>query len=87
VVLPHNIKTGEKSVIICKSRTPGNLQVDLFSKDGKLLNTLFKGKMKSEFHTMTWDGKDPSKKTKYSGEYKIRWTTAGGYREFPVNVL
>lgn len=87
VVLPHNIKTGEKSVIICKSRTPGDLQVDLFSKDGKLLNTLFKGKMKSVFHTMTWDGKDPSNKAKYSGEYKIRWTTAGGYREFPVNIL
>lgn len=86
-VLPHNIKTGEKSIIICKSRTPGDLQVDLYSKEGKLLNTLFKGKMKSEFHTMTWDGKDPSGKTKYSGEYKIRWTTAGGYREFPVVVL
>lgn len=85
-VLPHNIKTGEKSVIICKSRTPGNLQVDLYSKDGKLVNTLFKGKMKSEFHTMTWDGKDPANKDKYSGDYKIRWTTAGGYREFPVVV-
>jgi len=81
-VLPHNIKTGEKSVIICKSLTPGDLQVDLYSKDGKLLSTLFKGKMKSDFHTMTWDGKGQPK-----GEYKIRWTTAGGYREFPVVVL
>lgn len=44
VVLPHNIKIGDKSVIICKSRNPGNLQVDLYSKDGKILNTLFKGK-------------------------------------------
>jgi hypothetical protein len=87
VVLPHNIKTGEKSVIICKSRKPGDLQVDLYSADGKLVTTLFKGKMKEEFYTMTWDGKDPSNKTKYSGEYKIRWTTAGGYREFPVVVL
>jgi flagellar hook assembly protein FlgD len=67
--------------------TPGDLQVDLYSNDGKLLNTLYKGKMKSDFHTMTWDGKDPKKKETYKGEYKIRWTTAGGYREFPVVVL
>ncbi len=86
-VLPHNIKKGEKSVIICKSRTPGDLQVDLYSADGKLVNTLFKGKMKSDFHTMTWDGKDPKNKETYKGDYKIRWTTAGGYREFPVVVL
>ena len=81
-VLPHNIKDGEKSVIICKTRTPGDLQVDLYSNDGKLVSTLFKGKMKDVFHTMEWDGKGQDK-----GEYKVRWTTAGGYREFPVVVL
>jgi hypothetical protein len=34
-----------------------------------------------------WDGKDPSGKVNYTGDYKIRWTTGSGYREFPVTIL
>ncbi len=33
---------------------------------------------------ITWDGKDPAKKATFNGAYKIRWTTEGGYREFPI---
>ena len=39
---------------------------------------------KEKTFLITWDGKDPEKKETYSGEYKIRWSINGGYREFPV---
>ena len=84
VVLPHKVPKDGKSVIICKSRIPGNLQVDVYSKENKKLLNLYTGRIGEGFYTTTWDGKDPAKKVTFKGEYKIRWTTAGGYREFPV---
>jgi hypothetical protein len=83
-VLPHIIANGEKSVIICKSRKPDTLKVDVYSKDGKQLLNLYDGKIGDGFYTTTWDGKDPSGKSKFNGDYKIRWTTGNGYREFPI---
>ena len=86
VVLPHEIKKDSSAVIICKSRVAGNLLVDVYSKDNKKLLNLYTGPIREWFYTTTWNGKDPSGKLTFKGEYKIRWTTAGGYREFPVIV-
>jgi len=44
-VLPHIIANGEKSIIICKSRKPDILQIDLYSKEGKKLYNLYDGKI------------------------------------------
>jgi hypothetical protein len=85
-VLPHIIANGEKSVIICKSRIPDVLKVDVYSKDGKQLLNLYDGKIGEGFYTTSWDGKDPANKTAFKGDYKIRWTTGNGYREFPIVV-
>jgi hypothetical protein len=86
VVLPHKVPKGGKSIIVCKSRKPGALQIDLYSLTGKRVSNLFNGKMGGELFIFTWDGKDPQQKATYKGDYKIRWTTEGGYREFPVAV-
>ena len=83
-VLPHQITKQEKSIIICKSWIPGELQIDLYSTSGKKVHNLFKGKIAEGIFIITWDGKNPAKKVTYKGDYKIRWTMGKGYREFPV---
>jgi hypothetical protein len=85
-VLPHEVKKNENSVIICKTRVPGDLQIDVYTTKNKKIANLYNGKIKEGFYTMTWDGKDPAGKNTFKGEYKIRWTTSGGCREFPVVV-
>ena len=82
-VLPHIISKDEKSIIICKSWVPGELQIDLYSNEGQV-NNLYKGKIGAGIFIITWDGKDPAKKATYKGDYKIRWTIGEGYREFPI---
>ncbi len=86
VVLPHEVKRDSSSIIICKSRVPGNLSIDVYSKKNVKLLNLYTGPIRANFYTMTWNGKDPAGKIPFKGEYKIRWTTAGGYREFPIVV-
>jgi hypothetical protein len=83
-VLPHTIPQNGKSVIICKSWIPAELQIDLYSTDGKKIRNLYKGKIADGLFMTTWDGKDPAKKTRFRGNYKIRWTLGTGYREFPI---
>jgi hypothetical protein len=83
-VLPHNISDKEKSIIICKSWISGDLKIDVYSMKDKLITNLYDGKIKDGFFMITWDGKDPAGKTKLKGDYKVRWTINGGYREFPV---
>lgn len=83
-VLPHNLTKGEKSIIICKSWVHGELQIDLYSTEGKKVSSLYRGKISEGIFIITWDGKDPAKKETYKGDYKIRWTIGKGYREFPI---
>jgi len=84
-VLPHAVPKDGKSIIICKSWNPGELQIDLFSKSDEKLANLYTGNIQKEkTFLITWDGKDPEDKENYFGEYKIRWSINGGYREFPV---
>jgi hypothetical protein len=83
-VLPHIITNEKKSIIICKSWIPGELQIDVYSTDGKKVSSLYRGKISEGISMITWDGKDPAKKETYKGDYKIRWTIGNGYREFPI---
>jgi len=85
-VLPHIISNDEKSVIICKSWIPGELQIDLYSTDDKIVTALYHGNISEGIFLITWDGKDPAKKETYKGDYMIRWTIGKGYREFPVSI-
>jgi hypothetical protein len=83
-VLPHIILPAGKSIIICKTWIPGELQIDVYSTDDKKVCNLFRGKIGEGTFMVTWDGKDPAKKSVFRGDYKIRWTIGTGYREFPV---
>ncbi len=84
-VLPHKIPPGGESIIICKSWHAGDISIDLYTTTGEKLTNLYQGKIGEENNLIiTWDGKDPAKKATFSGAYKIRWKTKGGYREFPV---
>jgi hypothetical protein len=85
-VLPHIITPNKESIIICQSWVPGNLQIDLYSTDNIKLHNLFQGNIKEGQFMITWDGKDPAQKLTFKGDYKIRWSIATGYREFPVTI-
>lgn len=91
-VLPHIITKGEKTIIICKSWISDILEIDLYSTEGKKIKNLYKGKIGGTkeigggVFITTWDGKDPSKKETYKGDFKIRWTIGNGYREFPITI-
>jgi hypothetical protein len=86
VAIPSIIKKGEKFIIANSSwKTDDELQVDLFSADGKeKLASLFKSK--KQMNIFQWDGKDPVNKKQYKGDYRIRWTLGNGHREFAVTI-
>ncbi len=86
-VLPHKVPKDGKSIIICKSWVPGMLQIDLYTPGNEKILNLYNGNINEGFFIITWDGKDPSKKTSLKGDYKIRWTIGSGYREFPVKIV
>lgn len=84
-VLPHQVESGEEAIIVCKSNAPGELKVDLFSDQGKKIETLFTDSIeKNRTIVYTWDGKSPSTGKRYKGKYTIRWSIGSGAREFPV---
>ena len=87
-VMPHIITRGKKSVIASKPSQSGQLEIALYSKDGKTkIKTLSNKPARSEvFSIMEWDGTDPDKKQTYAGDYLIRWTLTDGYRQFPVTI-
>ena len=85
-VLPHNVTDKQKSIIVCKSWKGGDLNIDLYTTKDKLVTNIYNGKIKDGFFMMEWDGKDSSGKKSLKGDYKIRWTINGGYREYPVVV-
>jgi hypothetical protein len=86
--LPSVLPKDGKTILICKSRNPGDLQIDLYSKDGKkkIVNLKNGSAAKERVFIFTWDGKDPEGKKALKGDYVVRWTINGGYREFPVHI-
>jgi hypothetical protein len=92
-VIPGIFRSGEKSVIISKSCVSGELEIALYSRDGKeKIKTLFQGQVgggmdgHAGFYIYEWEGKDPDTHAPYVGDYTVRWTCGPGYREFPITV-
>jgi hypothetical protein len=73
--LPSVFKAGEKTVLISNSVVPGEIEVALYSKDGKTRVAAL-----GRSRILEWDGAG------HKGDYRIRWTFGKGYREFPVTV-
>jgi hypothetical protein len=78
--LPSVFKAGEKTILICNSVVPGEIEVALYSSDGKTKEKILRHSNRSEQLIFEWDGANDF------GMHRIRWTFAGGYREFPVTV-
>jgi hypothetical protein len=93
-VLPHTITAGKPSILVCKARADTALEVAVYSGDGtEKKMVLFSGQAAggtdghAGIHILQWDGSDPAGGGKLaSGDYRVRWTTPDGYREFPVTV-
>ncbi len=84
-VLPYQVEQDQAAILVCKSRNPGELSIGLYSKNGKKLESLYTGQIqKGRTVVRTWDGVSSATRTRYKGEYVIRWSLNDGYREFPV---
>ena len=93
VVMPHIIKKGENAIIMNKSWKPSELEITLYSEDGKnKIKSLYKGSNStgtggfSSFFLIEWDGTDTDKMENYKGDYRIRWTIGKDFRECPVTI-
>lgn len=73
--LPGVFRAGEKTILIGRSVLPGDLEVTLYSADGKR-----KQKVLGHSALMEWDGAG------LKGDYRVRWTFGTGYREFPITI-
>ena len=93
-VMPCVVKAGTKSVVLCKARVPVELEVAVYSADGKDKKlTLHKGPVPggtdglAGIFILQWDGSDPAGQVKLDrGDYRLRWTVPDGYREFAVTI-
>ncbi len=93
-VLPHVLAADKPSIVLCKSRIDNDLEVAVYSADGKDKKcVLHLGKIVggtdglAGIFLLTWDGADPASKAKLpKGNYRVRWTVADGYREYGVSV-
>lgn len=87
-VLPQNISKGQKTIIANQSFKPGELEIALYSKNGKKkITQLYKGQVRADqMFIMEWDGTDPETKQKYAGDYTIRWTLSDGYRQQSISI-
>jgi hypothetical protein len=94
VVIPQTVPKDAETLIICKAWAGADtLEIALYSKDGKkkiqiLSRTWHEGGGDglAGIHIFPWDGSDPLHKQTFRGDYRIRWTFMGEYREFPVKV-
>jgi len=92
-VIPYIIKQGQKAFVVVKSSSSGELTIDLYSRDGKtkitaLHHTSITGDADGlkGFLIITWDGIDPDKKMTFKGDYLVRWTLNGKYRDYAIQI-
>lgn len=84
-VIPSVVTKGSDAFIISKSRVPGDIEIALFSADGrrKVLDIhRTNGSGQPRLLVLRWDGSHAP-----AGMYRIRWTLRCEYREFPVVVI
>jgi len=65
---------------------PGELEIALYSANGKEKITVIFNGMKPTDNVIEWDGTDPRKKITLKGDYRVRWTLGKEYREFSISI-
>jgi hypothetical protein len=86
---------GETTAIDCKLIENGELEIALYTADGKSkIASLHKwGALggtdgREGVNYLLWNGSDAAGHAYQPGAYRIRWTvTNDGYREFPITIL
>ena len=48
--------------------------------------TLYEGPIRNPL-IGTFNGLDPAGRETFAGDYRIRWTFRGGYREYPIRIV
>ncbi len=90
--MPCVIQRGVPAVLASKALQPGDLEVALYTTEGRAARILHKRKAEGAndlpggITVLRWDGTDPDGKETFEGDYRIRWTMAEGYREFGITV-
>lgn len=85
-VVPGVFTKGDRVALVNYSWNPGELEIAVYSANGKnKILEIFKG-MKPTDNVIEWDGTDPQKKIILNGDYRVRWTLGKEYREFPVTI-
>lgn len=93
-VMPQSIGRDKPVVVICKAHHDIEVEVAVYSADGTQRQAvLHTGKIAGGTDglvgvlVLTWDGTDPTSKMRLAtGVYRVRWSVADGYREFPVTI-
>ena len=91
--LPSIVKKGNSAILLCKARIPQDLfEIALYSADGKQkILVIHQGKIDggldghAGIFILPWDPAS-SKDTPLKGDYRIRWTSVDGCREFPITI-
>ncbi len=97
--LPAHFQAGGKTYLLCKSPVSGDVEIALYSADGKTRRAvLHTGRIEGGIDGMKgvyiyqWDGKEPGGK-QVEGPARIRWTYndadgkfPGQYREQPIHI-
>jgi hypothetical protein len=92
--MPTTIPLGERTMLACKLIEDGELEIALYSEDGKSkIATLKKGQTKGGkdgrdgVNYILWNGDLGDGKAATPGNYRIRYTVTGdGFREFPITI-
>ncbi len=82
--MPSHFNAGETTNIVCQTRVKGTIVIELYSADGKMkIAGIRKQDQEDNARILIhqWDTDDIQ-----PGEYLIRWTLNGEYREFPIHI-
>jgi hypothetical protein len=89
-VLPAELKPGQMAQLVSKSAVGGTLEIALYRPNGERVAVLYDNGMTGGtdgtrgVFVMQWDGTNVLGKSVSPGQYVIRWTLNGAYREIPV---
>lgn len=85
--LPSVFRAGKETLIMANLIVPGELEIALYSADGRTLERVLDRSRRDGLVIFRWDGADPAGRKRFRGPYRIRWTVSqDSWREALVTV-
>lgn len=85
--LPSVFQAGEEALIMANLIVPGELEISLYSADGRTLERVLNRSRRDGLVIFRWDGRDPAGEKRFRGPYRIRWTVSrDSWREALITV-